>query len=51
MTTYDFSRRSLMSYRKVLRDLPRPLRRRWIAMRLRFNAPRVLIGAAYRINE
>jgi hypothetical protein len=45
---YDFSARSLMSYRPVLRTLPRSLRRRWLLMRLRFESPRILISSAWR---
>jgi hypothetical protein len=44
---YDFSRRSLFSYRRVLRDLPVSLRRPWLLMRVRFNAPRVEISAGW----
>jgi hypothetical protein len=42
----DFTRRSFMSYRAVLRTIPKALRRQWLCMRYRFAAPRVLIGCA-----
>ncbi|MGF6932961.1 hypothetical protein OKW41_002100 [Paraburkholderia sp. UCT70] len=42
-----FEKRSAMSWRHVLRDIPRPLRRRWLAMRLQFDAPRVDISSAW----
>lgn len=44
---HDFSARSLMSYRPVLRTLPPSLRRRWLLMRVRFTSPRVLISSAW----
>jgi hypothetical protein len=44
---YRFKSRSLMSYRRALRTLPRSLRRQWLAMRLRFDEPRVDIGGWY----
>ncbi|MFL9998739.1 hypothetical protein PQR34_45375 [Paraburkholderia sediminicola] len=47
MSAHDFSRRTLMSWRPALRDIPPPLRRRWLAMRLRYCAPRVEIGVHY----
>lgn len=43
----DYSNRSVMSYRQVLRTIPKPLRRRWLSMRLRYDAPRVAIGSAW----
>lgn len=43
----DFSARSAMSYRPVLRTLPPPLRRTWLARRLAIKSPRVAIGRAW----
>lgn len=45
---YRFKERSIMSYRRILRTLPRSLRRQWLMMRLRYSEPRVQIGIAAR---
>jgi|GEM_PF-4471804 len=43
----DYSTRSPMSYRPVLRSLPRALRRQWLTRRLAVKCPRVAIGRAW----
>jgi len=44
MTFYRFDRRSPMSYRAVLRTIPKRLRRQWWSMRWQYSEPRVAIG-------
>ena len=47
MTCYRFTSRSPMSYRAVLRTMPRSLRRAWWVQRWRFAEPRVAISRLY----
>ncbi|HWT38342.1 MAG TPA: hypothetical protein VN289_18775 [Paraburkholderia sp.] len=46
---YRFERRAPMSYRHVLRTIPKPLRRQWLVQRHRCAEPRVAISRLYRL--
>jgi hypothetical protein len=48
-TCYQFNRRTPMSYRAVLRSIPKGLRRQWWSMRWRYAEPRIAIGCLYRL--
>lgn len=51
MSFYRFTQRSPMSYRAVLRTLPRSLRRAWWKQRWQFSEPRTPIGRLYRMKQ
>ncbi|MFM0224146.1 hypothetical protein [Paraburkholderia dipogonis] len=40
-----------MSYRAVLRTLPRSLRRQWWSMRWRYREPRVAISSLHNVQK
>jgi len=44
---YRFTSRSPMSYRAVLRTIPKALRRQWWSMRWRFDEPRTPISTLW----
>lgn len=48
--TYRFTSRSPMSYRAVLRTIPRSLHRAWWVQRWRFAEPRVAISGRHELN-
>lgn len=50
MACYHFAARSPMSYRRVLRALPRALHRQWWTQRWQFDEPRVAISRLYGAN-
>ncbi|MFP4895781.1 hypothetical protein [Paraburkholderia sp. EG304] len=44
MTCYRFASRAPMSYRRVLRTVPKALRRAWWRQRYHYDEPRTAIG-------
>ncbi|OYD64823.1 UNVERIFIED_ORG: hypothetical protein BDU10_7443 [Burkholderia sp. CF145] len=44
---YRFDKRRPMSYRHVLRSIPKSLRRQWLQRRYRYAEPRVAISRYY----